>query len=431
MLKTGWQQNIQMFSLYLLCFALPMPFIVGSVATILVLVSSLLPANLKTIAGNLGKRKALWLWILFFVLHVYSYTYSDNKAESSFDIQVKLSFFILPIAIGLGMNIDRRKAENIFLSLVSGITTIALVFIARAAYNWYTTGSSDSFFYHSLVKGVDSNAVYIAWYTIFSISILLFLTWKNYFQGKTKALRFILALINIAFFILLSSKTLIAIFIIFIMPFFIIRIAAKKLSYLSVSVISLAFVILVTGLITIDNPIRKRYQEVFNKDVKNALTRDYRGVHQQEFNNLTLRLFLWRIGLENMNDCDLWLKGSGNGDVKDVQYMKMVDYQVQYITSDIWYEKPVFARVNLHNMFLQSLVMLGIPGLLVFALIVLLPFFYLGRTPFGYVFLPFFLSSFLFMIQEAALQTQAGSLYYTLFSSIFWCIYYTGVKKFY
>ncbi len=77
-------------------------------------------------------------------------------------------------------------------------------------------------------------------------------------------------------------------------------------------------------------------------------------------------------------------------------------------------------NVNLHNMYIQSLYMLGIPGLAVFLVMMFAPFIALRRIREKTIFFLFQLTAVLFMMQESALQTQAGIIFFTFFSQILW-----------
>jgi hypothetical protein len=76
-------------------------------------------------------------------------------------------------------------------------------------------------------------------------------------------------------------------------------------------------------------------------------------------------------------------------------------------------------------MYMQSLIVLGLPGLLIFGGLMIAPFFFVRRLAQRMWFLVFLLVSFLFMIQESALQTQAGVIFFTFFT----CIYWQAVKR--
>lgn len=129
--------------------------------------------------------------------------------------------------------------------------------------------------------------------------------------------------------------------------------------------------------------------------------------------------------MESIVERKAWLTGVGNGDVHLVLNQKMRDYKIQHIDNPDVSKRPGFYNANLHNMFLQVLVMLGIPGLITFILICIWPLFYIRQTVPYQPFLLFHITSILFMMQEAVLQTQAGIFFYIFISSIFLNMYYS------
>lgn len=182
---------------------------------------------------------------------------------------------------------------------------------------------------------------------------------------------------------------------------------------------------LVVGIFFTGNPVKQRYKDVEQNNFQLLFEKDYRN-KTLRLNNLTIRLFVWRVALQNIKEKNLWLTGCGNGSVHDIQNQKMKDlglteFQTEHPTTGLY-------NMNLHNMYLQSLLMLGIPGLLCFLAIVIVPFFYMKRIDNNIVFVLFQIVASLFMLQEAALQTQAGIIYFTFFSQIFWNLYYSSVK---
>lgn len=113
--------------------------------------------------------------------------------------------------------------------------------------------------------------------------------------------------------------------------------------------------------------------------------------------------------------------GAGNGDAQKLQNDKITAHHI--IGWDPA-QPPAMMNANLHNMPMQSLVMIGLPGAILFLIIALAPLFNIRGVIAPGVFLIFHISAIAFMMQEAALQTQAGVLYYSFFSSIFWSIRY-------
>jgi O-antigen ligase len=140
------------------------------------------------------------------------------------------------------------------------------------------------------------------------------------------------------------------------------------------------------------------------------------------FNNFSLRVFLWKMSWKNINEHDLWLKGCGNGDVALLQKQQIEAYDTR---THSLFKHPDLSSFNLHNMYLQILMTLGLPGLLVFLLMTLLPFSLVRNIKSGGAFLVFLVASLLFMQQESVLQTQAGVVYFIFFSQVLLLFYYT------
>src|SRR5690606_19831179 len=104
-----------------------------------------------------------------------------------------------------------------------GVTVVAIFCLTQATIDYNQTGNSKLFFYHDLIRGLNANAVYVAWYVITSITILILFDWKIVFQRFGKLLWLLILLLQFTFFILLSSKSLILLFFVVMMPIYYIR----------------------------------------------------------------------------------------------------------------------------------------------------------------------------------------------------------------
>lgn len=419
MQTTSWYRSLPHAALCLLVFSIPFPYAFGSIAVILLIITWLIQLNFKSTLKNLAKRKSLWVWIAFFLLFLISYTYSDNKSQSAFDIQSKISILVLPIIIGAGMKLSRKQTEQVFLSFALGVTAISTYSFGQATVSWAQDSDLSHFFYHPLVKGLSANAVYQSWYAILSISLLIFYPWKSTFIKPKRFLRLAIIILQVLFFICLSSRTLILLFFLLLIPVYL-RSAINKISKPHIILITMYASILTALVAFTDNPIRSRYESVATTDLSLSFQDDYTDVVESDFSNLTLRIFLWRVGLENISEHNLWLTGAGNGDAQDLQNERMADYGLRNMRTPGPYGYSPYHNANMHNMFLQSLLMVGLGGLICLLLITLSPFLHIKKTNYTPVFLIFHVASFFFLMQEAALQTQAGIIYYTTFSMIFW-----------
>jgi O-antigen ligase len=426
MLQAGWLKQMPGYLICILAFFIPFPFIFSSVSIIVLVGFWLVQVNFRELASNLVHRKLLWPWIVFYLLHAVSYLYSENKQGSAFDLQVKLSIIILPIVIGTGY-ISLKQFSKILLAFASGIAAIAMFCFIRSFKIWLDTGFTPIFFYHNLVNGLDANAIYMSWYALLSISSLLLFPWGKYYKTQLLYIRKPLLLILSAFVILLSSRLLIALFFVVTIPVFLYTQTLKtKVTTGKVVLVGSIFLAMILLVFTTKNPIKQRYDDILHKNFSLAWQNDYSKVEDSSFNNLTLRVFIWRVGFENIKQHNLLPYGAGNGDVTLLQNAKMAEYKVRNMNSNDPNAKSNLQNINTHNMFLQSLMMLGIPGLLTFLLMMICPFLYFNNIGEGkYIYLIFNIISFLFMMQESALQSQAGVVFFSLFSMIFYSISYS------
>lgn len=402
--------------LCLLAFSISLPFIFASVAIALVAIAWLAQFNGGVILQRFKERKLVWLWLIFFLQFSLSYFYSTNKDLSLIDIQRKFSFLILPVVIGLGPGLPRKWLTHIFTSFVSGIALVALLCMGRGLIHYSVTGNTDMLFYHPLVTGTGINAVYYSSYVIFVLGILLLYKFETGILRHTW-LRYFIQVTCLIFFVLLSSKSLLVVFAVFVLPLSIFK--RKNMGLITPRKLALIAVITVAAIVTIlvtDNPIRSRYEEIFVNNTIIPEETTHKGEHQV-FNNLSLRLFLWKMAWNNINEHNLWLKGCGNGDVGTLQKERIATYDSH---TQALSKQPDLSVLNLHNMYLQVLMTLGIPGLIVFLLIIFLPLQMLRSIPdHKDIWLVFLVTYALFMMQESTLQTQAGVVYFTFFSQLY------------
>lgn len=213
--------------------------------------------------------------------------------------------------------------------------------------------------------------------------------------------------------------------VIFLIPYYLVFVFRTRLNIRNIAIGAFVFILVFCGLAFFDNPIKSRFDEFFNKKTELAFLDDYTDVKEEEFNTFTLRLMLWRIGIENIAENNLWLTGCGNGDAQAMQNNKLKEYGLRNFHEELAARSPLY-NINLHNMYLQSLIMVGVLGFILLVYITINPFFIYKKKLFFKIFIPFHVSTIFFMMQEAMFQTQAGLAYYSFFSVIYYNFYYSN-----
>jgi O-antigen ligase len=423
MRREVWAKRLSVVSYCLLGFSIPFPFLAGSVAIIILLAAFIVSGSWRGFWQRLGSRPALWIWLLYYGWHLASYFWSANKEEAQFVLTAKLSFLIMPLIVGARGLATTNVLRKVLAAFTWGTFAVACFCLLQAVGRFQSGHDPSVFFYHDLVKGLEANAVYSAWYVFFALSIVLLGCGREMLLQKSW-LRYAVTTILFVYFSLLAARTLFVLFFLIPLPVFIYR-QWKIRSFQGgrlVGVCLLAVAIL-AGVFFTNNPLRTRFADVGKSKMHEAFLTRYSG-EQDHFSNLTVRVLLWRVGLENMDRHHLWAAGAGIGDVDSVQNQRMdelglIDHQTGAHVS--------FRNVNLHNMVMQCLVTLGIPGALLFLILALQPFLTAYSAAWeNRLWIVFTGVSFLFMMQEAALQTQAGIVFYSFFSALFWDYYYNG-----
>jgi O-antigen ligase len=399
-------------------FVIPLPFIFSSVSLILLSAAWAVQFNPALFAERLRQRKALWIWIAFYLLHVVSYFYSEDKGQAGFDLETKMSFILLPVIIGTGPAMDKRRERGLLFAFILGMQATAIICLAKALMTFVSAGATSQFFYHELVFGFNANAVYFAWYTVFSLIALMFYPWKEHSVLSRRWVYLLFFSLQAAFLVLLSSRLLLVVFLFIVIPAYFFREVRKSGLVLKRLFIAGAVLLaLVCGVLFTDNPVKNRFGDVLKNNSSSEWLPE-QG-QPQRFNNMTLRFFLWKMAFDNIRDHNLWLTGCGNGDVKILQEAKM--------KATPGYDRVAHPRLwefNLHNMYLQTLMMIGLPGLLMLIAMVFLPVVSAIRAREHVAFALLHIISGLFMMQEAAFQTQAGIIFFSFFSIVFWNIRY-------
>jgi hypothetical protein len=433
MLSARFATQARVVLLAAIAFFIPWPFLYSAWALVGFTIVTVFSAHWPTVWQNLRSRRSLWAPILFFLLYAASYFWSEHKDTAEWAISSKLAFLLLPVALGAGPPVSDTQLRWILRAAVAGVIVIGTYCIAHAYGGWRETGDATLFFYHKLVTGreghkigLEANAVYMALYAYIALTILV----GGMVSGARRwsvLLTWLTVLPVAVFFVLLSSRTLLLLFALLPVPAFLWhRLRNRRRSRLWL--LGVAILVLATGtfIFSTDNPVRKRFADIARTgDIQEAFLPDYR-THDQKFNNLTTRLFLWRVGLETAEEHNLWWRGAGAGDVHYLTDARMDALGIR----DIYNESSpsYFHGTNMHNMPLQVLLTLGILGVALLLWILAAPIIHRMTGSEGILWQTLAITFALFMAQEAAFQTQAGIVPFAFFTSLFWNRYWQ-VKK--
>lgn len=335
----------------------------------------------------------LWLILpLFFLVHLAGMLYTHNSKSGWFDLEVKLSIFILPIIFYFQhKSLNRQNVKYFKWFYLFSIFGISLFLLSKGIIA-YNKGDIGKLYYNEL--SAPYHPSYLAMYVVMAI-LFLFDFMVN---EKRKALIFVYFLFLVyflCFIFLLSSKagilsvplvlTLAALHYIF---------RNGKL-WVPLIVIVLAFLFAYEGILGND-----RFKAV-------AATVQTAETNTATTESNAARWLVWQAGLEIVKQNPMF--GVGTGDIKDVL---LAEYAKRKMTGAI--EK----KLNAHNQFLETTIGQGIIGLFFLLLVFFIPFFraFKENNVVWMLFLVLVGFNFLF---ESMLNTQLGVFFFSYFYSFF------------
>jgi O-antigen ligase len=325
------------------------------------------------------------------------------------ELQHSSGLIFIPLAVYscnslLDLNLYRRLM-NYFIAILFSACFYCLIIALR---EYIETGKEAVFFYHDLVEPISQHAILFS-ILIFVGQVFLFECLK---QNNT-TIRKISLCILIAYFslflILLSSKLVLILYLLWII-FFVI--AVRKRIVKAYLVILPFFILLTFGALILGtkNPISKRFQEITSGNI--ALFKQKKFTQGDYFNGLQFRLLQWRFVYEILNDNHSWLVGVSPGDAQsylDQKYLSTDMYVGKIKTTD-----RGFLGYNTHNQFLQCLLEIGIVGLATFTFVyytLLVMIFKYRIAELTFTIIPILA----FCLTDAVLETQYGIFLFTFF----------------
>lgn len=356
--------------------------------------------GILTIADSiLGKAKYNWQYehLLLpglYLLFIIGTFYSDLRNVAYFDLEVKMSMFIVPLLV-MFARISRSYLKTVFYCLIFGASLQSLGLLTFAFNQYRVTNDFHQMFYTSLSQ--DMHPSYLSFYVNTIILILLL----DHVYGRLKLFKKDwIYLTLIAFFslfsVLLLSKVGIITTAILDLILLIIWIKRKQWKLTLATIVISTFTL--TALYQKSDYIRGRLGELIG-GVQSGATEGW-------LQSTSIRRVVWAEAITVYKEKPLF--GHGTGDVKDV-LMK------QYEKDEAWqiYE----LNLNAHNQFLQTGIAVGILGILFLIAILISPILF-ARKNFGYAAL-FSMISLLFFMTESVLETQAGVVGFVFFYSLF------------
>ncbi len=379
------------------------------------MIFSLIDLNFKTrFKDNLDSSFKIFIFtiqMLFYLFYLISYFINNNSGIASNQLMQKLSFFLFPLLFALsGKDLSKNKdlilklyvLSNIIMSILCLIIALyRSIFFVDGEMFFYPEFNSDISYFFSSRLSFFHHRGYFSLFLVFSILILFYFKDKNIIFNSNKGKNYYYLLIfffSLMVFLMSSRASIFTLFIVLtwrISKF--IYYSEKKIFKIIIPLVILGFFII--GLQ--NNRVNKTYRS-FIDIIQNK--------EELSHENSPARLILWYSAIDLINEN--YLMGIGVDNFKNefkTQYEKYNNEELKILMN---------SNYNVHNQFLETLLIFGLTGLLILLFLFVVPVTHAVRNK-NPLFLGFLLLTGFNFLFESMLNTIAGIVFFSYFLNYF------------
>lgn len=266
-------------------------------------------------------------------------------------LEIEASFLALPVLWKI-INPKTELKSVLGLAFLSGVMVAMSFCLSIASFKALQKNDITQVFYHHLAGNLGINAIYMA----LLCTIALLVLQQNSAQ-ITFRMQALLSLILLGFIVLLSSKFLLVIFLLFLL-----------LEYKRYKIILVTLPIL-TALFVFLNPfLLKRIKTEFATPIN--LVKQDKFSYDTPFTGSTLRLVIWKNTLEVLTEKNAWILGLGKASMHELLNKKYHQKGMYMGNPDL--KDTGYFNYGPHNQYLESLMNQGILGILTLLYLLLL-----------------------------------------------------------
>lgn len=374
----------------LFCVTLPFFNLVNNVGIELIVLAWLVEARFREKFSRLT-QSILIFPVAFYLLHIVGLLYTTDFTSAFKDLETKAALLLLPLCLGTTFLIDRNWMRHTLRTFVLINLAVCIFCFGYAFVRYSETGNLGFFYYHTLTEVIDLHAIYFGLYLGFSILVLLY---YQLFDSPLfpRTLTIVLVVLYLIVIVFLS-----ALVVMFVLPFLIFYlISGKMLKHWSAP----GRIVLFVGVLVAFCLAAYSLPYTRTKLQRLTLLEYSMGDPDYKWGSLTIRLAKWECAMDVLKT--RWLFGAGTGDAQN----EMMES----------YRKHGFAEglrnnYNTHNQYLETWIMLGLPGLVLLAAM-LWPF---AKNELDTCFLTLIAAS---MFTENILDTQKGVVFLAFFYAL-------------
>ena len=349
------------------------------------------------------KNPLVWFWSAYYIIVCVGLLYTANSTEGWKDVLLKITLFLWPLAFSSWPEAVWSYKDRVLQAFAWVLSISALCVIVIGTWRWDQSGTklNQLFGYLNIWPMIPNH--YMALYA--GLGIFSFVhVYRKKLQGLWPTILGMAILVSLIF---VTSVRIQLIAIPLAGLVFILYELGPTKNRRRVIGFTLAGIVGVAILAAIIPSSRSRINDTID-EIKsiNGVVNDRQTNH---------RVFIWRYGLEVVQEHALFGTGTGSSDLALHEKLKHCDAKFWHGHKAYFlYEK----MYNYHNAFLQHLATHGLLMFVVFCVILVGPFFML-KGKIGGVEAAFLTLCILAFSTESMLERQAGVLFFGFFYNFF------------
>jgi O-antigen ligase len=359
-------------------------------------VSTLLSGNLKEKWLAKVYKSYTYFSLAFYAVLALGMLHTSDVDTGQFDLEVKLSFFLLPIIFMFYRKTNFKDLKNVIVVLSVSCIIASFICLGSSIYWYMTFRPWPDFFFGSRY----SVLVHLGYFAIYLNTVIVgglwLLFWKK--EALAKWLRIFLW-IAIPYLIIVLVQTsskmgLITMFMLFLLMGIAWILKTKK--YKIGIVLLVGNVLLILGVRQFAPVTWLRFETAIAQTFKSKIDKD-------ASDSTTIRKIAWKTSGELIAE-NFWV-GVGTGDVRFDMVRKYEEHG---------YTAAMRKNINAHNQYLQTFVSLGLIGISLLVIVMLYPLWVGVRTRN----LPLIVLAVIILLgaaTESLFEVQGGVVFFNIF----------------
>lgn len=397
-------------SLIFIAVTFPLPYKISNLGIVALVVFWFAKkvVNKEGLSFNFSSKYDRLVLIAFWALFLWeaiSLSYAENVAYGLKNIEGKLSLVLLPLVL-YDLKLEVSKLISLLKYYIYSLAICTIVLLGQSITHYLQEGSLLT--YHDFTRSLDFHAVFYSYYIFLSILISAFLYLKKMLSKQEKLLMTIALVLSFVGLIISASKNVLVVTTLFLIVGMIIRAVKSKIGWKEIT-IALAFIVVGGIGISQVTVIKNRIAEITQLNGMENYAKIKRGEKLvaediPKFNGTSLRITFWDVGINKLIEKDRFLIGLTPGDRRTV-------LNEEFFKNGLnpWYE-----NYNIHNQFVQTLVELGLIGLVLYLLIHIGCIIIAIRED-NFLLLTFIIGLIIFQMTESIIERNKGIVFVIFF----------------